>query len=178
MGCTEREYPESPPSSALGRKPTVPVYIDNFRPGVWIESLRNILLLFHQNIPGEQNIAGGRLCAIIGIEGQKERIGLAQGLELLLTGSRDNRCPLATLLGIKPGILCPSSPLAVGIRQRTLRGDKVMCQGCSAAGGEARVGCGVCEFELGLLVLEYSCSQLQDTVTGRGLYSYLRPSAG
>lgn len=58
MGCTEREDPESPPSSALGRKPTVPVYIDNFRPGVWIESLRNILLLFHQNIPGEQNIAG------------------------------------------------------------------------------------------------------------------------
>lgn len=58
MGCTEREDPESPPSSALGRKPTVAVYIDNFRPGVWIESLRNILLLFHQNIPGEQNIAG------------------------------------------------------------------------------------------------------------------------
>lgn len=53
-----------------------------------------------------------------------------------------------------------------------------MCQGCSALGGEEHVGCRVCEFVLGLLVLEYSCSQLQDTVTGRGLYSLLRPSAG
>lgn len=41
-----------------------------------------------------------------------------------------------------------------------------MCQGCSTVGGEERVGFGGCEFELGLLVLEYSCSQLQATVTG------------
>lgn len=53
-----------------------------------------------------------------------------------------------------------------------------MCQGCPAVDGEERVGCGVRKFQPGLLVLEYSCSQLQDTVTGRGLYSHLRPSAG
>lgn len=94
------------------------------------KSLRNTLLLFHQNIPGEHEYCRGRLCVITAIKGGKERDDLAQRQELLsqveMTFAWLQRQQMfaGRLLGTKPGNLCLSSPMALSIRQRTLRGDR------------------------------------------------------
>lgn len=62
-----------------------------------------------------------------------------------------------------PVLSTGSKYLAKGTQKR-----QVMCWGFSAMGGEECGGCGGCEFELGLLVLEHFCSQPQATVTVRG----------
>lgn len=92
---------------------------------------KHTFIISSKTFLGSGNIVGAAYVPfMIGIEGGKERAGLAQRLGLLsqveMTFARLLRRQIFTghLLGTKPGSLCLSSPLALSIRQTTLRGDR------------------------------------------------------